>query len=70
MKLVLVYKGRDNWDRPIYECDGVLYVDVDPRKHRKPDICTKQFNAFNGEPLEQINPDIEIEFVPCRDTWK
>lgn len=68
-KLVLNYKGRDSWDRPVYECGGRLYVDVDPRKSRKPGICTKQWNAFDGEPLAPIAEDAEIEFVPERDTW-
>jgi hypothetical protein len=68
-KLVLVHIGRDDWDRPVYECDGRLYVDVDPREDRNPNICIKQWNRFNGEPLAQIADDIEIEFVPCRDIW-
>ena len=41
MKLILNYKGRDSWDRPVYEAGGKLYVDVDPRKGHGPDICTK-----------------------------
>lgn len=69
MKLTLTHLGRDSWSRPVYECDGRLYVDVDPRKHRQPEICTKQFNAFNGEPLDPIAEGTEIEFVPSRDTW-
>ena len=68
-KLVLNYKGRDSWSRPVYECGGKLYVDVDPRKDRKPDICTKQWNAFDGEPLDLIAEDTEVEFIPRRDTW-
>ena len=28
-KLILNYKGRDSWDRPVYESEGRLYVDVD-----------------------------------------
>ena len=68
-KLVLNYKGRDSWGRPVYECNGQLYVDVDPRKGRNPEICTKQGNEFNGEPLDPIVEDTEVKFVPCRDTW-
>ena len=49
-KLILNYKGRDSWDRPVYESDGRLYVDVDPRKGWKPNICTKYNNEFDGEP--------------------
>ena len=53
----------------MYECDGMLYVDVDPRRHRKPELCTKQFNVFDGEPNTPIAADVAIEFVPCRDVW-
>jgi hypothetical protein len=67
MKLTLTHIGRDDWDRPVYECDGKLYVDVDPRKNRTPDICTKQGNEFYGEPDYPINA--EFDFVPARDTW-
>ena len=34
--VVLTYKGRDSWDRPVYEAAGRLYVDVNPRKSYKP----------------------------------
>lgn len=68
-KLVLEHRGRDSWDRPIYECDGRLYVDVDPRKSRPADICTKQGNAFDGEPCDPVPEGTAIEFVPERDTW-
>ena len=69
MRLTLTLLGRDSWSRPVYECDGRLYVDVDPRKHRSPDICTKMYNAFDGEPDAPVSAEAEIEFVPCRDTW-
>lgn len=68
-KLRLEYRGRDSWDRPVYECDGRLYVDVDPRRSRPADICTKQGNAFDGEPCDPIPEGAVIEFVPERDTW-
>ena len=68
-KLVLNYKGRDSWSRPVYEANERLYVDVDPRKDRKPNICTKYNNEFDGEPDDPIPSDIQIEFVPCRDVW-
>ena len=55
-KLVLRHIGRDNWSRPVYECGGRLYVDTDPRADRKPDIFTKQGNAFDGEPCDPL-PD-------------
>lgn len=66
--LHLIYKGRDSWSRPVYEApDGTLYVDVDPRADRKPDICTKQGNAFDGEPCDPVGAD--FDFIPRRDTW-
>lgn len=68
-KLTLTHIGRDSWDRPVYMCDGRLYVDVEPRKNRHPEICTKQGNEFDGEPLDPVAEDTEIEFVPHRDTW-
>lgn len=68
-QLRLEYRGRDSWDRPVYECDGQLYVDVDPRRSRPADICTKQDNAFDGEPCDPIPEGTVIEFVPERDTW-
>ena len=68
-KLVLNFQGRDSWSRPVYECGGRLYVDVDPRKHRVPDICTKNGNDFDGEPDAPVPAGTELEFVPCRDTW-
>lgn len=69
VKLVLNYIGRDSWDRPVYECDGRLFVDVDPRKGRSPDICTKQGNAFDGEPCDPIPDWTVVEFIPKRDVW-
>jgi len=68
-KLVLNFIGRDSWSRPVYESEGRMYVDVDPRKNRAPDICTKQGNAFDGEPNAPIPNDTDIEFIPKRDTW-
>lgn len=68
-KLVLNYKGRDSWDRPVYEAGGRLYVDVEPRKGREPKICTKYNNEFDGEPDMPIAEGTEVEFVPGRDIW-
>jgi len=65
----LAYKGRDSWDRPVYECDGRLYVDVDPREHIPPNICTKANNEFDGEPDCPVDRGIELVFVPSRDVW-
>lgn len=68
-KLVLNYKGRDSWSRPVYETGNSLYADISPLKSSRPDICTKNQNQFDGEPDMPIAEDIEIEFVPFRDTW-
>ena len=67
--LRLEHRGRDSWGCPVYECDGRLYVDVDPRRSRQADICTKQGNAFDGEPCDPVPEGTIIEFVPARDTW-
>lgn len=69
MPLQLILLGRDSWSRPVYECGGRLYVDVDPRADRKPDICTKQGNSFDGEPCDPLSEGTEVEFIPHRDTW-
>lgn len=73
-KLTLTLKGRDSWSRPVYEYDGNLYVDVDPRSKREPEICTKLNNFFDGEPDTPIKhiksyENMEIDFIPFRDTW-
>jgi hypothetical protein len=67
-KMTLWLKGRDSWDRPVYmDATGRLLVDVDPRKNREPDICTKQGNDFDGEPCDPVRAD--FIFLPYRDTW-
>jgi len=68
-KLELTHIGRDNFDRPVYESNGKIYVDVDPREHIPASICTKADNEFDGEPDYPIGDDIEITFIPSRDTW-
>lgn len=68
-EITLNYKGCDSWSRPVYEANGRLYVDVDPRKDWKPNICTKYNNEFDGEPDEPIPGDTRITFVPASDTW-
>lgn len=68
-KLQLQLLGRDSWSRPVYECEGKLYVDIDPRADRQPDICTKQGNDFDGEPCDPVPAGAEVEFIPHRDTW-
>jgi len=67
--LTLTHKGRDSWDRPVYECDGQLYCDVEPRKGRGPVICTKYNNEFDDEPDSPIPDGTEVTFIPCRDVW-
>lgn len=67
--LHLEYIGRDSWERPVYKCDGKLYVDVDPHQNRPADICTKSNNEFDGEPDCPISNDIEVIFIPSRNTW-
>jgi len=66
--LKFTYKGRDSWDRPVYECEGNLYVDIDPRSDY-PHICTKCNNEFDGEPDCPIGKEVEIDFIPSRDRW-
>lgn len=63
------YRGRDSWDRPVYEAEGKLYVDVDPRRDQRADICTKCNNEFDGEPDMPVSGDFRITFEPGRDTW-
>lgn len=68
--LTLRHIGRDSWSRPVYEAeDGRLYVDVDPRKSRPPDLCTKWGSAFDGEPCDPVPAETLIRFIPERDTW-
>lgn len=66
-KMILILKGRDSWDRPVYECEDRLYVDVSPVSRCDPDICTKYGNAFDGEPDCPVTK--EFEFIPFRDIW-
>ena len=68
-KLILKYKGCDDWSRPVYESNGRLYVDVDPLKDSEPAIRTKYNNDFYGEPDEAVSKAVELEFVPHRATW-
>lgn len=72
--LVLNYIGKDSFSRPIYEYENRLFVDVEPRKDREPNICTVLNNIMGGEPDTPISvmkkyEDVEIEFSPKRITW-
>lgn len=73
-KLTLTYKGRDSWERPVYENEGRLFVDIDPRAICEPTICTKSNNDFDGEPDTPIvyisrYAGVDLEFIPKRYTW-
>ena len=59
---------RDDRDRPVYESDGRLYVDVEPRNGCGPNIHTKCNNDSYGEPDMSIAEDTQVEFVSDRDT--
>jgi len=65
MKLVFI--GWDNFERPVYDYEGILYYDTDPRAHVPPSIYTKQENEFNGEPCGRITE--KCKFYPKRKTW-
>lgn len=69
MELELTYVGCDSWDRPVYQCGEMLYVDVDPNEGHPPDICTKNGNEFDGEPLSSIGEGTIVKFIPRRVTW-
>lgn len=73
--LVLNYVGNDSCDRPVYENNGTLFVDVDPLSYNKPKICTKVYNCLDGEPDTPIQymkkyEDVEVEFFPKRIVWR
>ena len=73
--LLLRHKGRDSWERPVYEDEtGKLWKDVEPRADDGPKLCSALYNAFDGEPdtpLEVMEryKDKAIIFIPKRDTW-
>ena len=68
--LELTFIGLDSWSRPVYKSKGGrLYVDVDPRPDRPPEICTKCDNDFEGEPDWPVPETTQIAFSPSRYTW-
>lgn len=72
--LFLNYVGKDGFNRPIYENSNRLFVDVEPRKDKEPEICTVLNNVLGGEPDTPIKyikkyKDAEIDFSPKRITW-
>ena len=73
--LVLNYVDNDSFCRPVYENDGKLFVDVDPLSDCKPNICTKMYNHFNGEPDTSIQDmkeyeAMQVKFSPKRIVWR
>lgn len=49
-KIYLKYKGRDSWDRPVYQDEsGKLWKDVEPYSDRPAHLCSACDNAFDGE---------------------
>ena len=73
--LLLRHKGRDSWDRPVYEDEaGKLWKDVEPNADRVPKLCSALYNAFDGEPdtpMEYMSKykGAPVVFLPERDTW-
>lgn len=73
--LLLRHKGRDSWDRPVYEDEtGKLWKDVEPNADRVPKLCSALYNAFDGEPdtpMEYMSKyeGVPVVFLPERDTW-
>lgn len=73
-KLRLEYIGSDGFSRPVYKSNERLFVDVDPRVDKEPEICTILNNVFGGEPDTPIRvmkkyENMQLEFVPERATW-
>lgn len=70
-KLILTFRGYDNWARPVYIAEnGRYYVDTDNREDRLPNICSKYRNLYYGEPDIPVHDDVDVEFVPFRITWQ
>ena len=74
-KLYLTHKGRDSWERPVYEDKtGKLWKDVEPNADRGPKLCSVLYNAFDGEPDTPMEDmwqykGVVLVFEPKRDTW-
>ena len=73
--LLLRHKGRDSWERPVYEDEtGKLWKDVEPGANCGPKLCSALYNAFDGEPdtpMEYMKKyeGTPVVFLPERDTW-
>ena len=63
-KLRLEYLGRDSWERPVYVCDGRLYVDVDPRRSRPTAIYTKHGNTYGANHATQYRREQSLSLFP------
>ncbi|MDR1840813.1 MAG: hypothetical protein LBQ86_02700 [Holophagales bacterium] len=68
LTLELTFIGLDSWSRPVYRGNSGLYVDVDPRRDRPPEICTKCNNDYEGEPDWSVPETTQIVFSPSRYT--
>lgn len=68
MRKELKLIGVDNWSRPVYECEGRLFCDIDPSSVQ-PDLHSKANNQFDGEPDSPAFEDDEVIFIPHRITW-
>ena len=75
-KIYLKYKGRDSWDRPVYQDEsGKLWKDVEPYSDRPAHLCSACDNAFDGEPDIPMNAmarsqNITVIYYPTRDVWR
>jgi len=66
--LILNFKGLDDWDYPVYECNGKLYVDINPN-YPTPHFHTKSNNEFDGEAEYPVGEDVEVVFTSPRVVW-
>lgn len=75
-KIYLKYKGRDSWDRPVYQDESrKLWKDVEPYSDRPAHLCSACDNAFDGEPDIPMNAmaryqNITVIYYPTRDVWR
>ena len=57
-KLRLEYLGRDSWERPVYACNGRLYVDVDPRRSRPTPMRANHATQYRKEQSLSLFPSV------------
>ena len=66
-KLVLIFEGRDDWDRPVYESNGQLYVCLLYTSVMKCDkFKGKGFDAFLMSQMWDCQEDRERIFRECK----